>query len=89
MVATAFALGIAARFVRLPPLVGFLIAGFVLRGAGFESSDALQRIADIGVTLLLFTIGLKLQIKTLLKPVVWAGATIHMALFVAVFCAFF
>ena len=29
MVATAFALGIAARFVRLPPLVGFLIAGFV------------------------------------------------------------
>lgn len=89
MVATAFVLGIAARFVRLPPLVGFLIAGFVLRGAGYESSEALQKIADIGVTLLLFSIGLKLQIKTLLKPVVWAGATIHMALFVALFGALF
>ena len=89
MVAMAFVLGVAARLVRLPPLVGFLIAGFVLRGAGFESSVGLQKIADIGVTLLLFTIGLKLQIKTLLKPVVWAGATIHMALFVALFGAVF
>ena len=87
MVATAFIFGVAARLVRLPPLVGFLIAGFVLKGAGYESSTALQKIADIGVTLLLFTIGLKLDIKTLLKPVVWAGATIHMALFVALFGA--
>ncbi|MBT8468054.1 MAG: cation:proton antiporter [Deltaproteobacteria bacterium] len=89
MVATAFVLGVAARFIRLPPLVGFLIAGFALKGAGYESSQALQKIADIGVTLLLFSIGLKLQIKTLLKPVVWAGATIHMALFVALFGALF
>jgi len=89
MVATAFVFGVAARFVRLPPLVGFLIAGFVLKGAGFESSQGLQKIADLGVTLLLFSIGLKLQIKTLLKPVVWAGATIHMALFVALFSALF
>jgi predicted Kef-type K+ transport protein len=89
MVAAAFVLGIAARFVRLPPLVGFLIAGFALRGAGFESSGGLERIADLGVTLLLFTIGLKLEIKTLLRPVVWAGATMHMALFVGLFGALF
>jgi predicted Kef-type K+ transport protein len=87
LVATAFVFGVAARFARLPPLVGFLIAGFILKGAGYESSAALQKIADVGVTLLLFTIGLKLDIRTLLKPVVWAGATVHMALFVALFGA--
>jgi hypothetical protein len=32
-------------------------------------------IANAGVTLLLFTIGLKLKIKSLIRPEVWAGAT--------------
>ena len=89
MVATAFVLGVGVRFVGLPPLVGFLVAGFALKGAGFESSPALQRVADIGVTLLLFTIGLKLDVRTLLKPVVWAGTTIHMVLVVLLFGGLF
>ena len=89
MVGAAFVLGLAARAVGLPALVGFLIAGFALKSAGFESSQGLQRIADIGVTLLLFTIGLKLQVRTLLKPAIWAGTTIHMAVFVVLFGGFF
>ena len=35
--AIAFVLGFAARQVGLPPLVGFLAAGFALNGLGFES----------------------------------------------------
>ncbi len=66
--AIAFALGFAARQIGLPPLVGFLAAGFALKGLGFESSPLLAQLADLGVILLLFSIGLKLKIETLLKP---------------------
>ncbi len=83
--AIAFVLGFAARQVGLPPLVGFLAAGFALNGLGFESGPLLVQLADLGVTLLLFSIGLKLKIETLLKPEVWAGASIHMAVTVVVF----
>jgi predicted Kef-type K+ transport protein len=81
----AFVLGFAARQIGLPPLVGFLAAGFALNGLGFESGPLLVQFADLGVTLLLFSIGLKLKIETLLKPEVWAGASLHMAATVVVF----
>ncbi|MGI9665722.1 MAG: cation:proton antiporter [Acidimicrobiia bacterium] len=68
---TAFGLGFAARAVKLPPLVGYLVAGFVLYAFGVESTDALAWIADLGVLLLLFGVGLKLQIRTLARPRVW------------------
>jgi predicted Kef-type K+ transport protein len=66
-IAVAFVLGFAARQVGLPPLVGFLVAGFVLNAFGAESGEALQHIADLGVTLLLFSIGCKLRIRGLLR----------------------
>ena len=72
---TAFALGFAARAVKLPPLVGYLVAGFVLHAFGVESTEAIQWIADIGVLLLLFGVGLKLDITSLAKPRVWATTT--------------
>lgn len=80
LVLVAFAFGFAASAVRLPPLVGYLAAGFVLHAFGYESTEAIEVIADIGVLLLLFGIGLKLRLRTLARPVVWAGASIHMAL---------
>ncbi|HYQ71852.1 MAG TPA: cation:proton antiporter, partial [Gammaproteobacteria bacterium] len=61
-IAVAFTLGMAALHVGLPPLVGFLLAGFMLNWAGAEGGEFLNQIADLGVTLLLFSIGLKLQI---------------------------
>ncbi|WP_413110562.1 cation:proton antiporter [Thaumasiovibrio sp. DFM-14] len=75
--ASAFFLGFLALRCKLPPMIGFLIAGFILRLLGFSASPLLESIADLGVTLLLFTIGLKLDIKLLLKRSVWAGATAH------------
>ena len=82
-VGVAFVLGFGARLIGLPPLVGFLIAGFLLGALGMQSSDGLREIADLGVTLLLFTIGLKLKVRQLLSPSVWATASIHMVLTVA------
>jgi len=81
----AFTLGFTVKQIGLPPLVGFLAAGFVLNAMGVESSDTLKKIADYGVLLLLFGIGLKLKIKKLLKPEVWATASIHMAVTTALF----
>ncbi len=81
----AFVFGVLAGRFGLPPMVGYLIGGFVLNVLGFVEVDELSEIGDLGVTLLLFTIGLKLDVRSLLKPVVWAGATLHMLAVVAVF----
>ncbi len=62
----AFLAGFIALRCKLPPLVGFLVAGFALNSAGYQSTEALSMLADLGVTLLLFSIGLKLDVKTLL-----------------------
>lgn len=78
MIALAFAAGYIAHLVRLPPLIGFLAAGFILNALGQQSTDALEQVADLGVTLLLFTIGLKLNLSTLLRREVWGAATLHM-----------
>ncbi len=84
LVLVAFAFGFAANTIRLPPLVGYLAAGFVLHAFGYETSEGIELIADVGVLLLLFGIGLKLRLQTLARPVVWAGASIHVATTTAV-----
>jgi len=85
LISVAFILGFLVRQIGLPPLVGFLAAGFVLNFLGFEGGETLEIFADLGVTLLLFSIGLKLDLKSLAKPEVWAGASLHMAITVGVF----
>lgn len=77
LIAVAFVFGLTAQQFRLPPMVGFLLAGFVLQATGQKGGEGLATIADLGVTLLLFSIGLKLQIKTLGRPEIWAGTTLH------------
>ncbi|MBB1251815.1 cation:proton antiporter family protein [Streptomyces alkaliterrae] len=77
--------GLLAMAIRLPPLVGFLAAGFALKAMGYGSVPALETIADLGVTLLLFTIGLKLNVRTLLRKEVWGSATLHMVASTGVF----
>lgn len=72
--------GLAAKRIALPPLVGFLIAGFVIAQVPALASIDFQPLADLGVTLLLFTIGLKLDIRSLLRPHIWAVTSIHMSI---------
>ena len=80
ILAVALAAGMVAGAVRLPPLVGFLAAGFLLHAAGVEAPPLLGVVADLGVTLLLFGIGLKLDLRVLVRREVWFTATSHMAL---------
>ena len=76
----AFSCGFIASRVNLPPLVGYLAAGFVLKAMGAESTDLLVDIADTGILILLFSIGLKLKIKDLARTEIWGTGTLHMTL---------
>ena len=82
---TAFILGFIGFRLGLPPMVGYLIAGFVLQAFGVEGGESLESIADLGILLLLFSIGLKLHLRDLIRPEIWAGASIHMLITVVVF----
>ncbi|MDC3332632.1 cation:proton antiporter [bacterium] len=73
----AFCCGFLVKQLGLPPLVGYLFAGFGLHALGFEADENLQTLADLGVTLMLFTIGLKLDIRSLIKPEVCVAAISH------------
>jgi glutathione-regulated potassium-efflux system ancillary protein KefC len=87
----AFFFGTIAKLIRLPPLIGYLGAGFLLPSiaqltsdpnlaSDLKNSEALNQFADLGVTLLLFTIGLKLKVKNLLRLPIWGTGFGHMAL---------
>ncbi len=75
-----FGCGLLAWLIRLPPLIGFVAAGFVLHGLGVDEIDALRVMSDLGVTLMLFAIGLRLDLRSLLGKEVWATAGIHLLL---------
>lgn len=77
IILTTFITGFLAFKSKFPPLVGFLIAGFILHSFGVESNEILQWLANTGVTLLLFTIGLKLDIKMLIGKHIWLSALLH------------
>jgi predicted Kef-type K+ transport protein len=76
----AFILGLIARHVGLPPLVGYLVAGFGLSTYGIEADPVLDHVAHAGVLLLLFSVGLKLRLSSLLRAEVLAGSVLHMAI---------
>ena len=84
-IAFAFVLGLAARSVGLPPLIGYLGAGFTLAGFGEHfgvgplDSEVLAHLAHLGVLLLLFTVGLKLKPSNLLRREVIGGGLLHFA----------
>lgn len=79
-IALAFICGLLLKGFGLPPMIGFLIAGFALNLLGAKGGEFLNAISDLGITLLLFSIGLKLKLKSLAKSEVWGVATLHMVL---------
>ena len=79
-IAGALLLGLLASRVGLPPLVGFLAAGFALNVAGAETTPMLDELSHAGVLLLLFAVGLKLRWKTLMRSEVWGTACAHLLL---------
>ncbi len=82
----AFSIGLLVRLLGLPPLVGYLTAGFVIAsvsssiGLPHESGEILQHVSHLGVLLLLFTVGLKLNVRNLVKAEVIGGGVLHFAI---------
>ena len=79
IILAALICGLISRGLGLPALIGYLAAGFVLHEFDLEGGEILHNLSDIGITLLLFTIGLKLQPGQLLKTRVWGTTLVHMA----------
>ncbi|WP_084224420.1 cation:proton antiporter [Stenoxybacter acetivorans] len=78
----AFILGFLAQKLKMPPLVGYLLAGIVVGPytAGFTADAKLsQELAELGVILLMFGVGLHFSIRDLLsvKRVAVPGAVIQ------------
>ena len=87
----ALALGLVAHRLGLSPVVGYLLAGVVVGPAtpGFVASAELaEQLAEIGVILLLFGVGLHFQLGHLLAVwrVVLPGAAIEIAMSAALGC---
>jgi CPA2 family monovalent cation:H+ antiporter-2 len=79
----AFVLGTIANRLRLPPLVGYLLAGVVIGPftPGFVADTHLAlQLADIGVVLLMFGVGLHFSPRDLLavKAIAVPGAALQM-----------
>ena len=84
-IAIAFALGLLMRPIGLPPLVGYLAAGFLLNALGIRGGALLAHVAELGVLLLLFSVGLKLRLKSFLRIDNFAGAATHLVITCLVF----
>lgn len=80
----ALLLGFAAARLRMPPLVGYLLAGIAIGPAtpGFVGDMALAaQLAEIGVMLLMFGVGLHFSMQDLLavKRIAVPGALVQIA----------
>jgi len=78
----AFVFGTLANKLRMPPLIGYLIAGIVVGPytPGFVADGHLaQELAEIGVILLMFGVGLHFSLKDLLavKTIAIPGALLQ------------
>jgi predicted Kef-type K+ transport protein len=80
----AFVCGLTVKLIGIPPLVGYLVAGFLLNFSGYTLTDDLTKIANLGITIMLFTIGLKLNVRDLSKREVWAGSITHTLIWVGI-----
>ncbi len=60
----ALACGMASRALGLPALIGYLAAGFLLHALDLHGGEILTTLSDMGITLLLFTIGLNCNPKS-------------------------
>ena len=80
----AFILGLIATKLRIPPIVGYLVAGILIgpHSPGFVADLSLaNELSEIGIVLLMFGVGLHFSLKDLLevKNIAVPGAIVQMA----------
>jgi CPA2 family monovalent cation:H+ antiporter-2 len=69
--------GLAFSALKLPPLLGYIVAGIVLGPSGFafiHSRDSVSVLSELGILLLLFVIGMELNLKTFRN--IWGLSTL-------------
>jgi CPA2 family monovalent cation:H+ antiporter-2 len=81
----AFIFGTLAHRLKMPPLIGYLIAGIAIGPftPGFVGdADLAQELAEIGVILLMFGVGLHFSLKDLLsvKAIAIPGAVVQISI---------
>lgn len=82
--------GLVAQLLRQPLIVGYILAGVIVGpytgGITIGSVDDIARLAEIGVALLLFTLGIEFSLKELapVRRIALIGTPIQMALTVLV-----
>ncbi len=66
----AWLFAVLSQFLRQPLLLAYLVAGFAIGPNGFKwvtNPDSIQTISEIGLSLLLFMIGLEIDLKRMLS----------------------
>jgi CPA2 family monovalent cation:H+ antiporter-2 len=81
---TAIPVILVLKIVRLPPLIGFILTGALIGPSGLgliHESQRIEILAEIGVTLLLFSVGLEFSLSAFsnLKTYVLKGGLLQIA----------
>lgn len=70
IITAAFVGGFLARLIFLPPVLGYILSGVLFGSIGaniFESQNLLLKLSELGVALLLFTLGFEVSLDSLKK----------------------
>jgi Kef-type K+ transport system membrane component KefB len=84
---SAVSFGLILRWLKQPPLVGYILAGLALGPAGLELvdySDEISSLAEFGVILLLFIIGIELSVKAVLDAILPLQSLLLVVFFVSI-----
>jgi len=86
LLATAFVLGTIAQRLRQSAIIGYLIAGAII-GPMLFNAEAVEQVAELGVALLLFSIGLEFSFSRLrqLGTIALVGGTTQVIITLGVF----
>jgi CPA2 family monovalent cation:H+ antiporter-2 len=87
----ALIVGLIFNRLRVPPLVAFILTGIIVGPYGFsviQSQEQVTELAEIGIILLLFTIGLEFSFKDLwkIRLIAVVGGILQVTLSFAFFC---
>ena len=82
----AFLVGQLFRIISLPPLVGFILSGYIFTMLGMSDDIGLLSMpAEIGVELLLFSIGLKIKPSAFLNRYLLIVVLVHTIFITAIY----
>jgi CPA2 family monovalent cation:H+ antiporter-2 len=89
--AIALVVGLIFNRLKVPPLVAFILTGIIVGPYGFsliQSEEQVNNLAELGIILLLFTIGLEFSFKDLwkIRLIAIVGGALQVSLSFAFFC---